>query len=110
MLFWKVRVLSLRLMLLEENVPLSQQFHTRLNIFLCRATSDNILWAHFISTSMPVYFRPSDDVERRRHPAGSQAVVTDQVLHDESVSDEVDEGRDGRSKRLRTRRERDVAR
>lgn len=54
---------------------------------------------------------PSDDVERRRHPAGSQAVVTDQVLHDESVSDEeVDEGRDGRSKRLRTRRERDVAR
>ncbi|PIO72277.1 PA domain protein [Teladorsagia circumcincta] len=45
--------------------------------------------------------------ERRRHPAGSQAVVTDQVLDDDSLSDEEVDGRDGRTKRLRTRRERD---
>ncbi|WKY14439.1 hypothetical protein Q1695_000186 [Nippostrongylus brasiliensis] len=48
-----------------------------------------------------------EDMERRRHPAGSQAVVTDHVLFDESLSDEEIEGRDGRTKRLRTRRERD---
>ncbi|KAK6057773.1 zinc finger, C3HC4 type [Cooperia oncophora] len=47
-----------------------------------------------------------DNGERRRHPAGSQAVVTDQVLRDESLSDEEVESRDGRMKRLRTRRER----
>ncbi|XGW35783.1 hypothetical protein V3C99_019178 [Haemonchus contortus] len=49
-----------------------------------------------------------DNGERRRHPAGSQAVVTDQVLQDDSMSDEEIEGRDGRTKRLRTRRERDA--
>ncbi|KHJ97806.1 zinc finger, C3HC4 type [Oesophagostomum dentatum] len=48
-----------------------------------------------------------DDDERRRHPAGSHATVTDNVLRDDSMSDEETEVGDGRKKRLRTRRERD---
>ncbi|EYC40746.1 hypothetical protein Y032_0599g474 [Ancylostoma ceylanicum] len=50
--------------------------------------------------------RGADD-ERRRHPAGAHATLTDNVLRDESVSDEETDVGDGRKKRLRTRRERD---
>ncbi|CAJ0610314.1 unnamed protein product [Cylicocyclus nassatus] len=49
----------------------------------------------------------AEDDERRRHPAGSHATVTDNVLRDESLSDEETDVGDGRKKRLRTRRERD---
>ncbi|KAK6760203.1 hypothetical protein RB195_021627 [Necator americanus] len=48
-----------------------------------------------------------DDDARRRHPAGSHATITDNVLRDESMSDEETDVGDGRKKRLRTRRERD---
>ncbi|RCN27429.1 zinc finger, C3HC4 type [Ancylostoma caninum] len=57
-------------------------------------------------TETPIRNRGADD-ERRRHPAGAHATLTDNVLRDESVSDEETDVGDGRKKRLRTRRERD---